>query len=625
VSTQRREAQADPEALKSLLDFLKEARGFDFSGYKTSSLERRIWKRMSEVGVGDYARYQDYLEVNPGEFTDLFNTILINVTGFFRDPPAWDYIADELVPQLLAEVPDPQPIRVWSAGCATGEEPYTAAMVLANALGEEAFRRRVKIYGTDIDEEALTRARQAAYSRDAVKDLPADLLAGYFEEGPLGYTFRADLRRTVIFGRNDLVQDAPISRIDLLLSRNALMYFTPETQSRILAHYNFALKETGFLFLGKSEMLITHTDLFVPHNLKWRVFKKVPRRGMRERLAFVEQAAGVEAERAPHYTELRNAAIDMGPVAQVVIDRNGVVTTLNGLARTMFGLGPSEVGRPLQDLELSYRPLELRSGLEQAYAERRAVTIGRAGWTVAGEPRTIEVRVTPVSGAGGGTLGAIVGFHDVTEVARLDAEYERSKRQLETAYEELQSTVEELETTNEELHSTNEELETTNEELQSSNEELETMNEELQSTNDELEALNDEHARRTVEMDRLNLFLEGILANLGMGVVVVDRDERVQVWNAGSTDLWGLRPDEAEGEELLGLDLGLPMAELREPVRAALSGGDGGEVALAAVTRRGHPVECTVRTQPLRDRAGALYGALLLMSVADPAGGSRRR
>src|SRR5215208_939515 len=304
---------SEADALATLLTHLKEARGFDFSGYKRASLERRIAKRMHEVGVSDYSAYLDHLQANPSAFTDLFNTILINVTGFFRDAPAWDYLADTVIPPLLDEIPDNQPLRVWSAACATGEEAYTAAMVLAEKLGEDAFSRRVKIYATDVDEVALSTARAGTYSNDQLKAVPGELVDRYFEETPAGRTFRGDLRRAVIFGRNDLVQDAPISRIDLLISRNALMYFTAETQARILAHFNFALNDRGYLFLGKSEMLITHTDLFTPVDIRARVFRKVARRNLRERLAFV--TGDTAAPAAGDERGLWSDALDVSPVA----------------------------------------------------------------------------------------------------------------------------------------------------------------------------------------------------------------------------------------------------------------------------------------------------------------------
>jgi two-component system CheB/CheR fusion protein len=625
VTSSGRAGRAKPgndAGLQSLLEFLKRNRGFDFTGYKRTSLDRRIRKRMQELGIDAYEEYQDHLEVTPDEFTELFDTILINVTGFYRDKPAWTYVSDQVVPQILEDVSAPEPIRVWSAACATGEEAYTVAMILAEALGEEDFRRRVKIYATDVDEDALTRARQGAYPRDSLKPLPEGHTEKYFERGPNGYTFRADLRRSVIFGRNNLVQDAPISRIDLLVSRNALMYFTPETQARILGHFRFALKDSGFLFLGKSEMLITHTDLFTPHDLRRRVFRRVPGRGLRDRLAFLAETSAVQpAMPAQRYTELVGGALDSAPLAALVVDGNGVVSGMNQEAQRLFNLGSSDLGRPFQDLDLSYRPVDLRSALAEARAERAPVRVGQVGWPLhSGDKATLEIEVRPLPGDSGSNLGAAIYFSDVTHAAHIDAEYERSKRELETAYAEIQSTVEELETTNEELHSTNEELETTNEELQSSNEELETMNEELQSTNDELETMNEEQSVRGAELDKVNMFLEGILGSLGVGVAVLDGQHRVQVWNANSTELWGLRAEEVEGQPFLDLDIGLPVDRLKDSIRKVLAGdADMLEDEVEAVTRRGKTVECRVRTLPLRASAGDVQGVVILTAVGKQA------
>ena len=242
----------------ALLEYLRRTRGFDFSGYKLSSLMRRVRKRMGEVGIASYSAYQDYLEVHPDEFGPLFNTVLINVTSFFRDPEAWKFLAERVIPRLLEEKPAGA-IRVWSAGCASGQEAYTIAMLLAEALGEEGFRQRVKIYATDADEEALTQARAASYDDRQVAEVPPELLAKYFETVHERHVFRADLRRCLIFGRHDLVQDAAISRIDLLLCRNTLMYFNVETQAKILARLHFALTPSGYLFLGKAETLLSRT------------------------------------------------------------------------------------------------------------------------------------------------------------------------------------------------------------------------------------------------------------------------------------------------------------------------------------------------------------------------------
>jgi two-component system CheB/CheR fusion protein len=605
--------------LEGLLEHLRDSRGFDFSGYKRATLERRIKKRMSEVGVGSYGEYVDHLQANPREFAELFNTILINVTGFFRDPDAWDYLARETVPKLIEEIPAEEPIRVWSAGCASGEEAYTAAIVLLEAIGEEEFKRRVKIYATDVDEEALTEARAALYSEKALEDMPEDLRSRYFVESGRGYSFRPDLRRSVIFGRNELLQDAPISRIDLLICRNVLMYFTVEAQSRILGQLNFALRDRGFLLLGKSEMLVRHADYFTPVDIKWRVFKPVPRpRQLGDRLNDVLADPTLEDDTvARRHASLREAAAAIGPVARLVVDSQRFLVDVNQRASELFSIGPADLGRPLQDLEVSYRPLELRGPLDRAFDQGRPVSAGQVEWSLKGEERILDVEVTPIVARGGPPLGASIGFADVTDHTRLLAEHRDSKRELETAYEELQSTVEELETTNEELQSTNEELETTNEELQSTNEELETMNEELQSTNEELEAMNEEQRAHTEELDRLNLFLEGILGNLRVGVVVVDRERRIQLWNANSQDLWGLRADEVEGEDLLGLDIGLPVEELRAPLEDAMSAsGRSDDLTLEAVNRRGRSFRCEVRVMPLFSSQQGLYGGIVLMRDA---------
>src|SRR4051812_17811383 len=606
------------EQLQDLLDYLKRSRGFDFSVYKKTTLSRRIEKRMATAQVATFAEYQDYLEVNAREFTELFNTILINVTSFFRDPSAWERLTSDVIPRLLTEHPEYQPLRVWSAGCASGEEAYTVAMTLAEAMGDHAFNARVKIYATDLDDDALAAARHGVYSNDALKGVPSALVDKYFETNTRGFAFRPDLRRSIIFGRNDLIADAPISRIDLLLCRNVLMYFTPETQARILERFNFALNPTGFLFLGKSEMLIAHGELFSPYDLKWRIFRKVQRNNQRERLAFVAPE-GI-GDRFEERVDIRTAASTLSPVAQVVVDRRGFLVEANRRAREAFALTTNDIGRPFQDVPLSYRPADLRTAIDRAYEQRTPIRLEAVRWNEGGVERALDIEVTPVTSADGELLGASLTFSDVTAFARLSDDYERSRRELENAYEELQSTVEELETTNEELQSTNEELETTNEELQSTNEELETMNEELQSTNDELETMNTQVNDRATELDRLNLFFEGILGSLRVSVIVIDPNHQIQVWNAMSDELWGLRRAEVEGQDLFQLDIGLPVTRLADAIMRSLNGSATPiEQSVDAMNRRGQQFECHVRVVPLRTRDGAVYASMILAAPPNQA------
>jgi two-component system, chemotaxis family, CheB/CheR fusion protein len=600
--------------LEVLLDYLRRSRGFDFTGYKRTSLSRRIEKRMQTVGADGYLGYLDHLEVDPEEFTHLFNTILINVTSFFRDPPAWEYLAAEILPRLAADKREGDPIRVWSAGCASGEEAYTLAMVMADALGPQAVRERVKIYATDIDEDALNQARQARYTAKQVEAVPPELLERYFERNDQGYVFSKELRRLVIFGRHDLIQDAPISRIDLLVCRNTMMYLNSDTQSHVLAHFSFALREGGYLFLGKAEMLLAHSNLFTSVDLKRRVFRKIPGATLRERLMVLADGGDRQAgSPGPREERIRDAAIEAGTEAQIVVDAAGFLVMANSRARALFDLRPDDIGRPFQDLELSYRPLELRSKIQQAYLDRRPSPVHEIEWpTRGGEVTHLEVQVVPLADADQ-VLGASVSFVDITRSRRYKEELEHANQGLEDAYAELQSTNEELETTNEELQSTVEELETTNEELQSTNEELETMNEEMQSTNEELQTINDELGKRTTELNQLNAFLESIWAGLSGAVAVLDPDLRVLVWNRGSEDLWGLRQEEVQGQYFLNLDMGLPVDKVRPALRASMSGQDGTQtVMVEATNRRGKTVQVRVSCSPLVGDHEDIHGVILV-------------
>ena len=608
--------QADT-TLDSLLEFVRETRGFDFTGYKRSTIQRRVAKRMAAVGAERYDDYVDYLELHAEEFAELFNALLINTTGFFRDPQTWEYLATEVVPQLLATPGPDESLRVWCAGCASGEEPYTVAMVLARVMGDSAFRERVKIYATDVDEEALDQARHGAYLPRQIEDVPHDALERFFERTDQRYVFRKDLRRCVIFGRNDLVQDAPISRIDLLVCRNTLMYFTAETQTQILRRFHFGLDDGGYLLLGKSEMLITHTDLFAPIELKRRVFRKVVKPTLRERVR-VLTLDGTSARPANESDNLREAAFDIAGAAQIVIDHDRAMIMANDAARRLFGLGLADFGRPLQDLELSYRPIELRSHLDSLDRDLRPSEIKAIHWRAGDVERIFDVRLTPLT-SDGVAMGTSITYIDVTEAHRLQEQLTGSKRELEQAYEELQSTVEELETTNEELQSTNEELETTNEELQSTNEELETMNEELQSSNEELETMNEELRHRTEEVNDVNAFLETILTTIGVAVAVLDRNQRVQIWNGQARELWGLTAADAEDEHLMSLDFGLPVDKLRQQIREVLAGrSQREETVVEATNRRGKMFQCRVTFLPLRDGGdGNVSGAIMMMEDVD--------
>ncbi|HEY4870785.1 MAG TPA: CheR family methyltransferase [Candidatus Dormibacteraeota bacterium] len=611
--------EPDSPDFERLLQYLRETRGFDFSGYKRTTLLRRVEKRMTQVGVKGHAAYLEYLQAHPEEFATLFNTILINVTSYFRDAAAWEYLRDEILPKIIEGKAPYEPIRVWSAGVASGEEAYSVAMLLSEALGASEYRERAKIYATDVDEDALTHARQGRAEEKDLEEVPQSLREKYFEPEGDHYLLRGELRRSIIFGRHDLVQDAPISRIDLLVCRNTLMYFEPPAQAKILARLHYALSEKGYLFLGKAEMLLRRDTLFVPLDLKQRIFNKTHQVAVRDqRLATPLAGSADPGNHLTRPARLRDLLADALPIAQLVVDTGGIVTSINERARSLFGLVIADVGRPLQDLEVSYRPLELRSMIDQAYRDRRPVEARDVERRPNAETQYFDVKVVPLIDRDNTLLGASIAFTDVTSYNRVNRELELSKQELETASEELQATNEELETTNEELQSTVEELETTNEELQSSNEELETMNEELESTNTELETINTELQQRSMQLDHINVFMEDILANVQTGVAVLDKDLRVQLWNKRSEDLWGVRASETVGQPLLGLDIGLPVSELVGPINEAIKTASGfREITVQSTNRRGKSFTCRVQCSAMAAINGG-RGAILLMEAVEP-------
>jgi two-component system CheB/CheR fusion protein len=611
----------DDNGLDVLLQHLREVRAFDFTGYKRATLSRRVDKRMQQLGLETHVDYVDYLQVHPDEFEQLFNTILINVTSFFRDADTWDALSRS-VPEIVGRAQGRE-IRVWSAGCASGQEAYSAVMLFAEHLGMDALPERLKVYATDIDAEALEQARQATYTSREVENVPEEYLAKYFDSSTRGKVIKGELRRLVIFGRHDLLQDPPISRIDLLLCRNTLMYFNTDVQTQLVGRLHYSLADHGILVLGKVESLMNQQGLFTVLDAKQRTFSKVPRSSLRSRLlAIGAPSYGIPFRNVDEST-LSEIAFEHHAAADLLLDRAGALVAANASARSLFGLSNDLLGRPFQDLELSYRPVELRSSIDRARADRVSVTLREVErWTPSGEVTYLDITIVPLE-RDGQHIGVLLSFVDATLHRQTQDELEQTHRELETAYEELQSTNEELETTNEELQSTIEELETTNEELQSTNEELETMNEELSSTNEEFQSINDELRDRTAEFNQVNAYMESVLRSIELSVIVVDVALNVRVWNGLSFEMWGLRSEEVEGKPLLALDIGFPVEVLGGPIRLALAGEETPtSLEVEATSRRGYRIRCRAQVNPLLGPGTAVAGAVIIIREVPSPGGS---
>jgi two-component system CheB/CheR fusion protein len=609
--------EAERASFRRLLDMLHTEHRFDFREYKTVSLLRRIRARMSHVRVEGFDTYVDYLRMHSGEASSLFNSILVNVTGFFRDPDAWEALRTDALPPIIAAASNSGRFRVWTAGCSTGEETYSTAILIADALGTDAGAVDVKIYATDIDEEALVTARQAVFRTDQLKDVPGDVLERYFI--PDGHLFRVrrELRRWCIFGRHNLAQDPPLPQISLLTCRNLLIYFKSPLQERLVARFHYALREGGILFLGRSESLMAGSRGFVPVSQKWRIFRRssdlttLPDvASLHHDVAAGPRAAGLAAAEPPRITAA--GVIRALPYPAMVIGLDDSVREWNEAATALYEI-PAEnaVGRQFRDLDISYRAEGLRARIEDV---KRVVASVRLDNVVfnrrSGEAVHVDFWVCRVYDDRSRSAAILVAAWDGTAVERFREEIVRLGEQHATATEELQSTNEELETTNEELQSTNEELETTNEELQSTNEELVT-------TVDELQAANRELAARSNELRRLSLYHTAVVKSVQDAIVVLDQNFSVIVWNAAAERLFGVPSSAAEGRDLFALPLGgpIPLMRLAFARLSGRSGAQAEEIQFEAPESQGGTRPVVVRFETLVDGEGTFQG---LLGIARP-------
>jgi two-component system CheB/CheR fusion protein len=530
--------------LKDLLQELAEQRNFDFRGYKKTTLERRFRRRMFQLSLGGYGEYGEYIRKHPDEINQLLNTLLINVTEFFRDPPAWEILRHEILPPLLKRIKPGHSFRAWSAGCASGEEAYSIAILLAEHFGPRISDYDVKIYATDIDEEALNTARRGEYSTDAARRVRTEWRDKYFHGQGLLRVNR-EIRRLVIFGRSNLAQDAPISHVNLLLCRNVLIYFDPELQKQILGRLHYALEPGGVLFLGKSESQLTNSQQFQRVNARWRIFQRIANApALEERVERTEvggEASPAHLSRTAReldgLRQQQRYLLETLRIGVFAISAENTITQHNTSAMTLCGLPPTNlIGRRLQDTDLYLRISDLGAQLQATRlnneSSRFPIRI-----KIGSEEKLLEVTLRPLLDGKGQRSGTLIYLEDQTVQETLQTTVE----ELESTGEELQSANEELETTNEELQSTNEELETTNEELQSTNEELETTNEELQSLNEELETTNQELEERTKELDQVNSVYAQTLEKIRLPVMLVNQERHIEFWNTTALRLFGFK------------------------------------------------------------------------------------
>lgn len=530
--------------LKELLQELAEQRNFDFRGYKKTTLERRFRRRMFQLNLGDYGAYGEYIREHPDEINYLLNTILINVTEFFRDPPAWEILRHEVLPNLLKRIKPGHSFRAWSAGCASGEEPYSIAILLAEHFGSRIQDYDIKIYATDIDEDALNTARRGEYSIEAIPRVRPEWREKYFHGKSLLRVSR-EIRRLVIFGRSNLGQDAPISHVNLLVCRNVLIYFDSDLQKHILPRLHYALEPGGILFLGKSESQLANFSQFQRINARWRIFQRITSSSLAEERPdnqteipeAVPNGVNRNSQELENLRQQQRYLLETLKVGVFSLSAEDVITQHNNAALTLLGLAPGNfTGKRLADTDLHFRIPELGGQLQATRVNNESSRFP-AHIKAGVEEKLLEVLIRPLVDERGQRSGTLIYLDDQT----LQEKLETTVEELESTSEELQSANEELETTNEELQSTNEELETTNEELQSTNEELETTNEELQSLNEELETTNQELEERTKELDQVNSVYAQTLEQIRLPVMLVNPERHIEFWNQMALKLFGFK------------------------------------------------------------------------------------
>lgn len=399
--------------LDIFLDYLKQNQGCDLTVYKHSTLQRRIGVRMRQVGVSNYHSYLDYLKHHPDELGSLLDTIFINFTGFFRDADAWEYLAKEVIPKIISRKKPHEPIRIWSASCASGEEAYTLALLFVEALGIEQYLQQVQIYATDVDEAALRQARQHRYTILEVAGVPPAFLNKYFESTSQGYVFNSTVRRRVIFARHNLLEDAPISRLDLLVCRNTLMYFNQEAQVKILIRFHFALKNLGFIFLGKAETLISRSFLFAPVSIKHRIFSKGAKLESNDIIMLRNKSNQRNPDTPIDSKNLWQSAFEINPTAQIIVNPNSRLVGVNKSARTLLNLSANNLGQPLPKLPLVTPLGEFNSQVEQTLQNCSPVSIKNAQWLTATRVYELDIDIIPIYDVKRRFLGASITFNHV--------------------------------------------------------------------------------------------------------------------------------------------------------------------------------------------------------------------
>jgi two-component system CheB/CheR fusion protein len=554
------------DALQRAFILLRSHTGHDFSLYKQNTVLRCIERRMAVNQIDRLEAYVHYLRQNPMEIETLFRELLIGVTSFFRDLEAFEKLKERVLIPLLTDREAGRVLRIWVPGCSTGEEAYSIAMLVQEALGSLERHSKVQIFATDIDDRSLDQARAGVYPDSIAADISTERLGRFFRQENSAYHIRKTIRDMVVFASQNVIEDPPFSRLDLISCRNLLIYMGPQLQKKVIPLFHYALNPGGFLFLGSSETVGEFVDLFKAVDRKWKLFQcqgvpsphRIPTNLGPPSLFDARPApatpAAVRPGREPSLRELtEQTLLNEHTPACVIVNEKGEVLYIHG--RTGRYLEPAAGAASLNIIRMAREGLglELATALRKASSQKAAVSYPGLRVKTNGEEATVDLLAKPILDPSTMQGMVMVLFDDVTARHQVEEatagpgpaqDQERRiaelERELRTKEEYLQTTIEELETSNEELRSTNEELQSSNEELQSTNEELETSKEELQSVNEELTTVNAELQEKIFLLSRANNDMNNLLAGTGVATIFLDEQLNILRFTPAATEVMNL-------------------------------------------------------------------------------------
>jgi len=620
------------QLLAEIFALVRGASGVDFSEYKATSFRRRLARRMLLRRVASIPAYLDLLRAEPAEVTALGRDVLVHVTEFFRDPDAFDFLAREVIPKIVARHQDGSPIRVWVPGCSTGEEAYSIAICLLEALGDDVDRIPVQVFATDLSPEMIERARAGAYPDSATRGLGAKRAHRFFNRTEAGYSIGKAVRSKCVFVRHDLTRDPPFARLDLISCRNVLIYFSAGLQRRVIPLFHHCLNPGGILLLGHAEAIGGFKSLFSIVDKTHKVFARVGASrslatppmwerttdgaspGARSAVPFAAADAQRQAE-----SMILNRYAPPGALVDAQLD----VIHLRGDTAPFLELGPGHPDLGLLKLARpALRPV-LRAAVERA--RKDMVVVRRDGVKLRDGDRVLRVAVEVIPVAAGPDSHFLVLFeHDDASQGRranrgqafgrrsAQSEIQRLREEAEATRDYLQSLLDERQRMHDEVTATNEELIASNEEMQSTNEELESAKEELQSANEELTTVNDELQVRNQELDQLNGDLMNLLASVDLPIVIVSGDRRVRRFTPGAKALMNLIPSDI-GRPLDDIKLNVDVDSLDDHISEVLATLLVKEMEVVDRAGRWHRMQI----RPYRTVDGKLDGAVISLTDID--------